>query len=222
MGPVSRSNNEGMHLDHLSYAAGPDGLKETAKRLGNELGATFDDGGFHPQFGTRNQILALSGGQYLEVVEVLDHPAADKAVFGQAVRARSAAGGGWLGWVIAVDDLESIEERMGRTAIEGHRRRPDGVLLQWHQIGVKDLIKDRQLPFFVHWESDPSTHPSVGGHEVQLLKLEIAGQRARVDDWLGGSAEEIVDDVDIEWSRPEAEPGVVAAVFTTARGEVRI
>src|SRR6188768_977648 len=135
-----------MHLDHLSSAAGPEGLDATAQRLGKQLRAAFSDGGFHPRFGTRNRILPLTDGHYLEVVAVLDHPAADKAPFGQAVRARSQAGGGWLGWVIAVDDLAPLEQRMGRLAIEGNRHRPDGVELRWRQLGVKGLQADPQLP----------------------------------------------------------------------------
>ena len=155
-----------MQLDHLSFAAGPEGANVTAARLGGLLGSSFSDGGFHPRFGTRNLTLALSGGRYLEVVEVLDHPAADKAAFGQAVRARSADGGGWLGWVVAVDDLEPMERRLGRPAIEGHRHLPDGNLLEWEQLGVKGLQADPQLPFFVHWLSDAGAHPSVGGGDV--------------------------------------------------------
>ena len=94
-----------MRLDHLCYAAGPDGLAGTAQRIGGLLGRDFVDGGIHPRFGTRNMVLPLADHTYLEVVEVLDHPASDKAPFGQAVRARSALGGGWLGWVVAVDDI---------------------------------------------------------------------------------------------------------------------
>jgi hypothetical protein len=211
-----------MHLDHLSFAAGPEGLEATTQRLGALLGAPFREGGFHPRFGTRNKILPLTGGQYLEVVEVLDHPAAEKAPFGQAVRARSKAGGGWLGWVVAVEDLAPFEQRLGRPAVEGQRYLADGTRLAWHQLGVMGLQSDPQLPFFVRWLSDPAVHPSHGGQEVELLKLEIAGDHQRVDDWLGGRVDAVLQDVDITWSAPQGRPGLVAAVFSTPRGEVRI
>jgi hypothetical protein len=211
-----------MQLDHLSFAAGPEGAKLTAARLGGLLGAGFSDGGFHPRFGTRNLTLPLSNGRYLEVVEVLDHPAAEKAAFGQAVRARSADGGGWLGWVVAVDDLEPMERRLGRPAIEGHRHLPDGNLLEWEQLGVKGLQADPQLPFFVHWLSDAGAHPSVGGGDVALLRIEIAGDPERVDDWLGGASRDVLHDIDIDWIAPNGQPGLIAATFGTPHGVVRI
>ena len=211
-----------MRLDHLSYAAGPEGLAWTVQRLGERLGAPFVDGGFHPRFGTRNHILALTGGRYLEVVGVLDHPAADNAPFGQAVRSRTAQGGGWLGWVIAVDDLAPVEERIGRSPIEGQRHLPDGTLLTWQQLGVKDLLVDPQLPFFVQWSCDPATHPSAGGRAVELLKIEIAGDHDRVDEWLGGASDAVLSDIDIDWVEPRDRSGLTAAVFSTPRGEVRI
>ena len=138
-----------MRLDHLSFAAGPDGLASTAQRIGGLLGRDFTDGGVHPRFGTRNMILPLADHTYLEIVEVLDHPASDKAPFGQAVRARSALGGGWLGWVVAVDDIATVEQRLGRESAIGNRHRPDGTELRWKQIGVNGLIADPQLPFFI-------------------------------------------------------------------------
>src|SRR4249919_1678840 len=115
-----------MRLDHLSFAAGPDGLAATAERIGGQLGTQFVDGGVHPRFGTRNMVLPLADHTYLEIVEVLDHPASDKAPFGQAVRARSLAGGGWLGWVVVVADITTIERRLGRESVVGNRWRPDG------------------------------------------------------------------------------------------------
>lgn len=83
-----------MHLDHMMFASGPAGLRADAERLADLLGTGFKDGGFHPRFGTRNHIIPLTNARYIEVVEVLDHPAADKAAFGQAVRARWT--GRWL------------------------------------------------------------------------------------------------------------------------------
>ena len=138
---------------------------------------TFVNGGVHPRFGTRNMILPLDGGTYLEIVEVLDHPASDKAPFGQAVRARSAAGGGWLGWVVAVDDIAEVETRLGREAVKGNRHLPTGEELLWQQIGVNALMADPQLPFFIKWESPAEMHPSKGA-DPRLLARH-AGDRRR-------------------------------------------
>jgi glyoxalase-like protein len=212
-----------MRLDHVSYAAGPDGLAGTAQRLGDLLGEDFRDGGIHPRFGTRNMVLPLAAGTYVEVVTVLDHPASDKAPFGQAVRARSELGGGWLGWVVAVDDIAKVEERLGRDSVQGNRHRPDGVELRWRQIGVMGLQSDPQLPFFVQWQSPSEEHPSVGATgEVHLDTLEIAGDPQRVSDWLGNSVDGPLEDVNVEWVSPNGAPGIVAARFRTANGVVRL
>ena len=197
-------------------------MKGTAEQLGALLGAEFVEGGYHPRFGTRNQILPLANGHYLEVVEVLDHPAADKAPFGQAVRARTEEGGGWLGWVVAVDDLAPVEARLGRAAVEGSRHQPDGQRLSWQQIGVKGMQSDPQLPFFVRWLTDMSLHPAAGGGNIELVSLEIAGDSRRLDDWLGGQTKQILADVEIEWTAPNGQPGLEAAVFATPNGKIRI
>lgn len=212
-----------MRLDHLSFAAGPDGLVNTAERIGALLGCSFVDGGVHPRFGTRNMILPLADHTYLEIVEVLDHPASDKAPFGQAVRARSAAGGGWLGWVVAVDDIDVVEQRLGREAVKGNRHRPDGTELLWQQIGVQGLMADPQLPFFIKWEVSPELHPSAGADAgFSLCSLEIAGDPHRVSEWLGESVESPLEDVKVEWVAPNGTPGVLAASVQTPHGLVRI
>jgi hypothetical protein len=212
-----------VRLDHLSYAAGPEGLGACVQRLGSALGAGFRDGGLHPRFGTRNFVLPLAGGVYLEVVGALDHPAADKAPFGQAVKSRTESGGGWLAWVVAVDDIEPVESRLGRAAVHGHRRRPDGIDLSWRQIGVLDLLDDPALPFFVQWESAPELHPSIDrpdGDGPRIDQVEICGDRDKVVDWLG----EPIDGIDftVDWVEAD-EPGLSAVYFDTARnGLVRI
>jgi catechol 2,3-dioxygenase-like lactoylglutathione lyase family enzyme len=145
-----------MRMDHVSYACEHDGLAATTERISSALGVEAVKGGVHPRFGTRNMIIPLAGHKYLEVVEVLDHPASDKAPFGQAVRARSAAGGGWMGWCVEVDDLVPFEERLGRSAVNGNRKFPDGRELVWKQIGILGLIADPQVPYMLKWDGDPS------------------------------------------------------------------
>ncbi|WP_030483175.1 VOC family protein [Nocardioides aequoreus] len=212
-----------MRLDHIVFAAGPGGVAGTTERLAEQLGETFRAGGVHPRFGTRNAILPLTGDTYLEVVEVLDHPASDKAPFGQAVRARSALGGGWLGWVVAVDDISPHEQRLGREAVSGNRHRPDGVELHWRQLGVKGLQSDPQLPFFIQWDGAPGDHPSAGATgDVSLECLEIAGDPARVSEWLGQSVDQPLGGVKVDWVAPHGTPGIVAAQLRTRHGLVRL
>lgn len=210
-----------MRIDHVSYAAEADGMKATAARLAEQLGVVARDGGVHPRFGTRNMILPLADNRYLEVVETLDHPAADKALFGQAVRAQSERGGGWMAWVISVEDLAPLEQRLGRHAVEGHRHTPEGVELTWRQIGIRGLIEDPQLPFFVCW-ANMEHHPStLARSEVRLSGLRIAGDPVRIREWLGiedrGEFESAID-FDFE----DGQPSLTSVTFETAGGPVTL
>jgi hypothetical protein len=213
----------GMRVDHVVYAAEQDGARATAARLGAQLGVEPVDGGVHPRFGTRNVILPLADERYVEVVEVLDHPASDKAPFGQVVRARSEAGGGWLGWVIEVKDLSAHEARLGRQAVAGNRHRPDGVELRWRQLGVKGLQADPQLPFFVTWDAD-SPHPSTQvSEDVVLASLMIAGDPARVRGWIGlKEGEKVSPSIGLNFVAPHGTPGLLSVSFRTPKGEVTI
>jgi hypothetical protein len=139
------------------------------------------------------------------------------------VRARSQLGGGWLGWVVAVDDITVVEQRLGRSSVLGNRHRPDGVELRWRQVGVHGLQADPQLPFFVQWDSEAPQHPSAGASgRLQLDSLEIAGDPERVGDWLGTPVEGPLEGIAVEWVAPQGVPGMIAARFRTPYGLVRI
>ncbi|MBM6403398.1 VOC family protein [Phycicoccus sp. CSK15P-2] len=209
-----------MRVDHVVYAAEHDGVHATAERLAKLIGVRPVDGGVHPRFGTRNVILPLAHERYVEVVEVLEHPAADKAPFGQVVRARSEAGGGWLGWVVQVDDIAEQETRLGREAVPGNRHRPDGVELRWRQIGIKGLQADPQLPFFITWE-DGVPHPSEEADtEVTIESLTIAGDPDRVREWLGLPADYTSSVIAFSFVMPHGTPGLMSVTFDTPQGEV--
>lgn len=209
-----------MRLDHISYACTTSELADVIQRIGGDLGATFVDGGRHPSFGTRNFILPLANGCYIEVVSALDHPAAEKAPFGRAVAQRASDGGGWMSWVVAVDDLGPVEERLGREARDGHRIRPDGTDLCWRQIGVLEVMVDPQLPFFVQWSGPASDHPSAGG-TISIDRIEMSGDPDAISEWLGTDHDVPLDGITVDWVDDE-EPGLVAIWFSTPHGAVRI
>jgi len=162
-----------MRLDHVSYVASHEQISDTVQRIGSLIGTAFVDGGIHPRFGTRNFTAPLLNGQYVEVVCALDHPAAEQTAFGHAVSKKAAEGGGWLTWVFSTEDLAPIEAAIGRPAIEGHRRRPDGTDLKWKQVGVKELLTEPELPFFIQWQD--GHHPSeVGEASASITSLTFA------------------------------------------------
>ena len=142
----------------------------------------------------------------------LDHPASDASPFGKAVSRRAAEGGGWLTWVVAVDDVASIETRLGRQAVDGHRTKPDGTDIRWKQIGVLGTLEDRQ---------------STDGKAVAtIVKIEIAGDEETISNWLGsGTAQALGDNVEVIWISPsenDGDNGIVAVHLMTPTGVVRL
>ena len=49
----------------------------------------------------------------------------------------------------SVSDISLIEDKFGRKAVEGNRRKPDGTELRWKQIGVNEITEEKDLPFFI-------------------------------------------------------------------------
>lgn len=213
-----------MRLDHISYAASHDQLVDVVQRLGSRIGSAFIDGGIHPRFGTRNFTLPLKNGHYLEVVCPINHPAADESPFGKVVSKRANEGGGWLTWVVATDDITSVENRLGRNSVEGHRTRPDGTDLKWKQLGVLGTLDDSQIPFFIEWKTNE--HPSTDGKPLaEIIKIEISGDKTKVKNWLGIEPDHAFSGIEIIWIDPndnDGETGIVSVYLSTQKGEIRL
>ena len=213
-----------MRLDHISYVASHDQISDVVNRIGSQIGTAFIDGGIHPKFGTRNFTAPLLNGQYIEVVCPLDHPATDATSFGQAVKKKAEAGGGWLTWVFSSSDLASVEEKFGRKAADGSRTRPDGSELKWKQIGVKEIIGSGELPFFIQWLTE--NHPSKDGNSVaKISKLVIADDEKLADSWFQDEIKSALTGVEIEWVKPESnegDKGIVAVELTVNNSKIRL
>jgi len=210
-----------MRIDHVSYATSHDTVVDVVQRIGSQLGASFIDGGIHPQFGTRNFILPLKESRYIEVVCPLDHPAADKTPFGQLVIKKAESGGGWLSWVIAVEDLSPIEGKLNRKAIEAHRKKPDGQELLWRQIGVLDTLSQASSPYFIQWKSE--NHPSSErDSNISLKLIELFGQSPSQEDAYDIRNIQTRKEVQVKWLEGEEENGIRSVTFLTSSGNVTI
>jgi len=211
-----------MRLDHISYVTSHDQLADTVQRLGSRIGSTFVDGGIHPRFGTRNFTAPLAGGQYIEVVCPLDHPATEATPWGKAVSRKAQEGGGWLTWVFSTEDIAPIAAKFGRDAVDGHRTRPNGTDLKWKQIGVKEITDSRELPFFIQWLT--ADHPSQDGTAVSKIeKIVIADKDPLAESWFKSEILGALADVTIDWVDPSAndgDNGIVAVHLSTPNGSV--
>jgi hypothetical protein len=158
----------------------------------------------------------------LEVVCPLDHPAAEDSPFGKAVAKCAQAGGGWMTWVVATNDISPVESRLGRNSVEGSRKRPDGSELKWKQLGVLGTIEDSQLPFFIQWLT--ADHPSTDSKAVaEILKIEISGNEETIESWLGSSPQGAFKDVEVVYHNPaesDGETGIISVTIATPSGEV--
>jgi hypothetical protein len=122
-------------------------------------------GGVHPGRGTRNALLALGERRYLEIIA--PDPKQDRIeqfAQQQVTHLKQLTSPHLIGWAAHPGDLERFAARLREANIPldgpraGSRQRPDGKLLQWKTLNLKD-DRDGLLPFFIEWSSD-SLHPS--------------------------------------------------------------
>ena len=203
-----------MRLDHISYAASHEQISDVVNRIGSQIGTAFIDGGVHPKFGTRNFTAPLLNGQYIEVVCPMDHPATDSTPFGRSVKKKVSEGGGWLSWVISSTNIEVIEKELGRKAVDGKRKKPDGTELSWKQLGVLTTLEDASHPFYVEWISH--NHPSQDGVPVAAIsKLNITSNNQKMLNSLEIELIEKNSELSISWTETDKndQTGIISVEF---------
>jgi hypothetical protein len=150
-------------LDHILLGCSDldSGIDFVAQNTG--VRAAF--GGVHPGRGTRNALLSLGERRYLEVIA--PDPKQDRIeqfAQKQVERLKQLTSPHLIGWAAHPGDLEKFAARLREASVafdgprQGSRQRPDGKLLQWKTLNLKD-DKDGLLPFFIEWSAD-SLHPS--------------------------------------------------------------
>lgn len=165
-------------LGHLVYAT-PD-LDTTVKALAARFGVEPAPGGTHPGWGTRNALIGLGIGVYLEIIGPdLDQPDPERS---RPFLIDDLADARLVTWAFrhpdpcsiqaSLDSLGDHEVRLG--PVHGmSRARPDGGTLHWRLSDPTALPAGGVVPFVIDWST--SAHPSSSlPNECTLIQL-IAG-----------------------------------------------
>jgi hypothetical protein len=163
-------------IDHLVYAS--DDLPRASAAVADLLGVTPTAGGHHVGHGTYNELLALGGPTYLEVIGPdPEQPAPDgPRPFGIDGLLHPAL----VAWCVRpsrplaeiVDEARAAGIELGDVTAMS-RRRPDGVLLKW-KLTFPQLTGrfGMALPFMIDWGDSPHPTETLPAG-VDLLGLEV-------------------------------------------------
>jgi catechol 2,3-dioxygenase-like lactoylglutathione lyase family enzyme len=166
-------------LDHILL--GCSDLDRGIAFVEQHLGVKAIFGGVHPGRGTQNALLSLGERHYLEIIA--PDPAQPDSKSARRSQLEKLTEPRLVEWAAHPGDLRSFAKRLQQAgwAFEGptpgSRKRPDGRLLRWQTLTLKDDASGL-LPFFIEWSAN-SLHPSAdspaGGH---LVRLELATPEA--------------------------------------------
>lgn len=159
-------------LDHILL--GCNDLDRGITFVEEHTGVRAAFGGVHPGRGTQNALLSLGTRRYLEIIAP-DPKQSKVEQYSVVTKLKEPR---LIGWAAHRDDLEIFAARLRQEGIEfegpqpGSRQRPDGKLLRWKTLRLKD-DHGGLLPFFIQWSKD-SIHPSVDAPKgCTLQRFEV-------------------------------------------------
>lgn len=126
-------------------------------------------GGSHPGRGTRNALLSLGNGRYLEILA----PDPEQPTLTWHSEILDLNEPLLVGWAIRQKNIESRVAYFRSSGIEcigpvaGSRARPDGEILRWKTVTRVD-DNHGLLPFYIEWD-EHSPHPSSDAPGACLL-----------------------------------------------------
>jgi len=195
-------------LDHILL--GSNDLDAGIAFVEQHTGLRAAFGGVHPGRGTRNALLSLGTGCYLEIIA----PDPQQAGVPDPYGLQSLATPRLVNWAVHLASLDEQVRRLTEADIAfegptaGSRNRPDGRVLHWRTLRLKD---DRHglLPFFIEWGAG-SVHPSADAPKgCRLVRFGAAAPRP---DELGAVFARLGIEVRVESSdRPQLRAAIAGS-----------
>lgn len=134
-------------------------------------------GGVHPGRGTQNALLSLGERRYLEIIA--PDPAQPDAKNPLVTYLKKLSEPRLVNWAAHPGDLAAFAKKLREAGVAfegptpGSRKRPDGSVLKWQTLTLKDNAS-WTLPFFIEWSAD-SLHPSADSPKGCSLLQFAAG-----------------------------------------------
>jgi hypothetical protein len=201
-------------LDHILLGSADldTGIAFVEERTG--VRAAF--GGVHPGAGTRNALLSLGRNRYLEIIA----PDPQQPASADARDLKTLAAPVLVGWAAHPGDIEQFAAILKERGIAatgpnpGSRKRPDGRVLNWKTLALKDDAGGL-LPFFIEWGAN-SLHPSVDAPQgCSLTLFEAATPRSEV-------LLKQVDQLQIDLSITQGKTPDLHAIITGPKGQLDV
>jgi hypothetical protein len=167
--PAAQQETAPKLLDHILVGS-PD-LDAAIKFIEERTGVRAAFGGVHPGAGTQNALLSLGKNRYLEIIA----PDPKQSPTLDARDLRKLEEPVLVGWAAHPGDIEAFAERLKGESIDvigpkpGLRKRPDGRVLHWKTLALKDDAGGL-FPFFIEWGAG-SMHPSIDAPQGCTLEL---------------------------------------------------
>lgn len=203
-------------IDHLIVGA-PD-LDAGIRHVEQLLGVSPAPGGRHQSLGTKNALLSLGEGVYLEVLA--PDPVGEPPERPRPLGIDDLEVPRFLTWAARVPDLLALVARARDRGIDlgevthGSRTRPDGTTISWTGTDMWRLRAGGVLPFFIDWGD--SEHPSRTAPPGGVLE-DLRGLHPEPDVVRAGLAA-----LGIDLPVDEAERPGLAARIRTAEGVVQL
>jgi hypothetical protein len=210
-------------LDHILL--GCNDLDHGIAFVEQHTGVRAAFGGVHPGRGTRNALLSLGERRYLEIIapdprqQMPDvAPMVLRSASQLLSQLQSLREPRLVGWAAHPGDIKALADRLAKIGIAadgptpGSRKRPDGKLLQWKTLNLKDTVGGL-LPFFIEWSAD-SAHPSADSPKgCSVIRFEALTPNAEA---LAATTKQL--DLDLRISK--ADKAQLRAVIASPKGEL--